>query len=50
MLFQVAIRQAEMMVTEEPPIGREGRWMGGSQHEMLAAIDESTFLLGIAAP
>lgn len=50
MFPQIIVGFAEMLVTEEAVIGREGRGMCGSQYQMLVAVDKSTFALRVCSP
>ena len=39
-----------MFIAEESVVSREGRRVGGCQHQVLLAVDECTLLLGIGTP
>ena len=49
-LFQIGIGTAEVVVAEESVVGRQGRGVGRCEHQVTAAVDESTFALCVGSP
>lgn len=47
---EVFVGAAEVLVTEESVVGRQGRRMGRSQYQMAVAVDEGAFPLGVCSP
>ena len=48
--LEVLVRFAEVAVAEEAVVGGEGRGMGGGEHQVLAAVYEGAFALGVSSP
>ena len=48
--LEVLVRFAEVAVAEETVVGGEGRGMGGGEHQVLAAVYEGAFALGVGSP
>ena len=49
-LFEIAIAKAEVVVTKETVVRREGGRMGRGEHEVLAAVYDAALALSVAAP
>ena len=50
MLCEICIGLGKMTATQEAPVRRQRRGMGGSQYQVPAPVDNSAFFLGVSPP
>lgn len=49
-VYQVLVGLAEVVVAEEATVGRQGRRVDGSQHQVALGVYETAFALGVGSP